>query len=385
MLIDTEWLPFKRIKKLYQGYVEWGQYMQELLVDKRAQIAAGSEESGLDLMGALIKGTEREKDGLSDPEILGNAFIFILAGHETTANALHFSLVYLALAVSSQRRLQADLDAIFGDRPAEQWDYERDLPRLFGGMAGAVLAETLRLVPPVIEIPKKVHAPQTLTLNSADGSSRKILVPAGTTISLSSTAVHRNAKYWPHGPPADPARPVHPLSNTDNDLEEYRPERWLLSGSGKGRPAPVPEGATTLAGAAHGAGQKLDEGRGLDVDQAADTAASLYRPPQGAYIPFSYGYRSCLGRRFGQVEVLAVLAAIFRDYSVELAVDQWASDEEVARMGEAERRAVWEKARDEVLRMMRVNMLMTITLQLRDGKKVPVRFVKRGKERFDWR
>lgn len=55
--------------------------------------------------------------------------------------------------------------------------------------------------------------------------------------------------------------------------------------------------------------------------------SSHFKPLKESSIPFSDGYRSCLGRRFSQVEILAVLAVIFRDYSVELAVDQFSSDE----------------------------------------------------------
>ena len=66
------------------------------------------------------------KQLLTDDEILGNAFVFILAGHETAANTIHFSLLFLALHPSSQRRLQKDLDKILGDKPISEWNYEED-------------------------------------------------------------------------------------------------------------------------------------------------------------------------------------------------------------------------------------------------------------------
>ena len=50
---------------------------------------------------------------------------------------------------SSQKRLQEDLDAILGDRPITEWDYDNDVPKLFGSMCGAVMNEELRLIPPV--------------------------------------------------------------------------------------------------------------------------------------------------------------------------------------------------------------------------------------------
>lgn len=353
--------------------------MNEMFQSKKAEIMAREEGDKMDLMIALIKGAgitpenlEKGKDAtpqsLTDAEILGNAFVFILAGHETTANSLHFSLVLLALNIRAQRHLQADLDEILQDRPIDKWDYDEIVPKLFGSMAGAVMNEELRLYAPVIGVPKCTPKATSQPLN-IDG--KKCTVPADTYIQLMTPAIHRNPKQWPAGPPSDPAHPAHPLSNTDNDLEEFKPERWILSLDAKSHTSmPDQDPADT-------------EASNLGVNTAADTSAALYRPPKGAYIPFSEGYRSCIGRRFAQVEILAVLAFIFSHYSVELGVDAYVSDEEVERMDEKERREVWGKAKTEVERQLREDMGSVITFQLRKGA-VGLRFVRRGEERFDF-
>ena len=392
---STAWLPFKRHQKLYTAYAEWGNYMKEIIADKRAQLAVGGGDGDMDLMAALVESAQSSNEtkpsnysaphisaapSVTDEEIMGNAFVFILAGHETTANAIHFALIYLALDVSSQRKLQAELDAIFHGRSPDQWNYERDLPKLINGMAGAVLNEILRLVPPIVGIPKWAYTPQSLAVSGtrSDGRPKRFTVPEGTMVNLASTAVHRNPKYWPHGPPSDPSRPAHPYSNLDNDLEEFRPERWLQpKDQAHGVAAATPDSD---------AWAKIDY-FSTDApceDPSDGLSSSLYRPPDGAYIPFSYGHRSCLGRRFGQVEVLVAIATIFYTHSVELAVDGWAGDEEVASMGSEEKRSVWEKAGDATQKMLRENVYSELTLQLRDGKKIPIRLVKRGCERFDW-
>ncbi|KAL8951092.1 MAG: hypothetical protein Q9222_002896, partial [Ikaeria aurantiellina] len=300
----------------------------------------------MDLMGFLLKGagvtpeslssssknSQPPKQTLSDTEIMGNAFVFLLAGHETAANSIHFSCMYLALHPASQRRLQQSLDRIFGSRPISEWDYDRDFNALFSTMAGAVLAEELRLIPPVPAIPKCIpnnSSPQTLLI-----SDRKYTIPSATYINLVSVAAHRNPKLWPTNRPADKENPIHPTSNTDNDLEEFKPERWLRED-------------TKIADSDPEAAQQYTE----DAPSTAtgtNSSSLLHRPPRGAYIPFSEGYRACLGRRFAQVEVLAVLAVIFKFYSVELAVDKWAGDQEVEAMGTEERGRVWRKAEREV-------------------------------------
>ncbi|KAL8702818.1 MAG: hypothetical protein Q9201_004007 [Fulgogasparrea decipioides] len=383
-----KYLPFQGVKRSYDSYVEWGKYLRELFDNKRNDIAAGKSQEGMDLMGFLLKGAgmtpstlsqspssaenrPQSKQLLSDTEIMGNAFVFLLAGHETAANSIHFSCLYLALRPSSQRRLQASLDRIFDSRPVSEWDYEKDFNALFGGMAGAVLAEELRLIPPVAAIPKCVlpnAPPQPLKIDN-----KTFYIPPATYINLLSVAAHRNPKFWPSGPPSDPQTPVHPTSNTDNDLEEFKPERWLRDLSN------INNGGTAEADA------KTTE----HTEDAPNTATgvnastNLHRPPRGAYIPFSEGYRACLGRRFAQVEVLAVLAVIFKNYSVELSVEKYATDEEVAAMGEDRKREVWEKAGKDMLELLREKVGMIFTMQLREGK-VGVRLVKRGAERFSY-
>ena len=39
-------------------------------------------------------------------------------------------------------------------------------------------------------------------------------IPAGCMITLNTAALHRNPRYWPH--------------TSEEDLDEFRPERWLL-------------------------------------------------------------------------------------------------------------------------------------------------------------
>ena len=363
-----KYLPTKTTRLAYTSYTEWRQYMREVYNDKKAKILAGQESEHEDLMTAMLKSADvtahgsavedgkKAEQSMTDEEILGNAFVFILAGHETTANSIHFCLIYLAMHISSQRRLQQDLDKTFQGRPISEWSYEEDIPMLFGNMAGAVLNEELRLIPPVVGIPKRTGPgkPQSLIVGG-----KKCIVPENTYISLVCHSAHRNPNQWPTGPPANLAKPSHPLSNTDNDLEEFKPERWFISSD------------------------REETAAKLTDDLATDTTSSLFKPEKGAYIPFSDGFRSCIGRRFAQVELLAFLALVFSQYSVELSLEDWASDEQVEKWDHTRRRQVWELAKTKVENQMINDMASVITLQLRKGH-VPLRLVKRGKEMFDW-
>ncbi|KAK5192689.1 putative P450 monooxygenase [Exophiala xenobiotica] len=371
-----ERLPFKTVQKANEAYVEWGNYMKEAVASKRDTLQEGEESKDqMDILSQLVKNqmNEKSKDPpLTDSEVLGNMFVLILAGHETAANSIHFSLLYPALNPQTQRAVQKDLDRIFQSRPPSEWDYDRDLPSLFGGMIGAVLAEELRLVPPVIGIPKSTWGvgDQPITL---DG--RQCTVPGGIYISLDTSNVHRNPKYWPTNKPTLPGgKPVHPIANLDNDLEEFRPERWLLDGEGEAQ-------TTATADENKEMPNEALTSDGLGVNESSDTSDRFYKPPKGAYVPFSDGYRACLGRRFAQVEVLAVLAVLLQNYSVELAVDRWANNEEVIEMDEDARVELWQKAAERARDLMLHGLSVIISLQMRKGT-VPLRFVPRGKEIF---
>lgn len=351
-----EKIPSATTRKANQAYYEWGNYMKELLLKKKEDVESGvADRETNDILTQLVKAQLVGKGQLNETEVLGNMFVLILAGHETAANSIHFSCLYLSLFPESQRRLQADLDKTFDGRPPSEWNYDEDLPALFGGMAGAVLAEELRLVPPVVGIPKSTMegvGPQKLTVEG-----KECLVPGGTYIALCTGAAHRHPGYWPKAPPRLPGgRTAHPIANIDNDLEEFRPERWILTET---------DGETLDKDGIPI--ETLAKEEGLGVNESSDTSDRLYKPVKGSYLPFSEGYRACLGRRFAQVEVLAVLAVLFQEYSIELAVDKYATDEELDRMDDNEKAEIWHKASEDARELMLNGLGVIITLQLRKG------------------
>ncbi len=67
-------------------------------------------------------------------------------------------------------------------------------------------------------------------------------------------------------------------------------------------------------------------------------------------------------------------------YTVELAVDEWASDEDVSKMKE-EKKEIWKKAEEKANWTWQNKMVCIITVQL-SGACVPMRYVRKGEERF---
>lgn len=317
------------------------------------------------------KNAEQSSNGIpdgviTDEEIMGNTFIFIFAGHETSAGTLNFALIHLAMHLTAQAHLQSDIDSIVGSRPPSEWSYAVDLRNLYNSMVGAVLNEALRLTPPVIRSPK------------INRGGPKQLVVDGKTVTLpgNGTYIHLDiigTGYNPRNFPTNPSK----TNPGATDIEEFVPERWLTDNNNhKSNGNSTPDTTTTISA--------ID---GLE-SASFEASGSLFRPAKGAFIPFSDGARACPGRRFVQVEITGVLSVIFQKYTVELDVrrpfgssDQrgW-SDEEVAKMSDQEKREVYGMAKKAAHRMVRA-AVPTISLKM-EGEGVPLRFVKRGRERF---
>jgi cytochrome P450 len=356
-------LPFEWAKIASQAKDEYLAYMDEFLKDKIAEVRQGEQiQEGMDIMGQLVRskyGKGSDHGGnLSDSDIIGNAFIMIVAGHETTANTLHFILLELATNPAAQRALQNDIDSIFekGSDPSS-WNYESSINAMLASRLGATMNEILRLMPAVVAIPKEVspaHGDQIVTI---DGE--KHLLPAGMTIIFSSVGVQRNERYWP-------TRPSKIVPGKPHDLDDFDPERWYRTSTASSTGKEEVKGADT------------EDYGGF---QGPDTSASLFRPVRGSFIAFSDGPRACLGRRIAQVEMLAALATTFQSHSLELAVDEWASDDEVARMSIEDKKRVYKLAQDKSRATIR-KATSLLTLGFHGKYAIPVRLVKRGEERF---
>lgn len=324
--------PLKLHISAQQSYVEFKTYMSEMRDATASRLRnssiANSATSGSLLENFVRAGTPdlRHDDlSISPAAVLGNMFIFILAGHETSANTLTHALTLLALNPYFQSRLQTELDDILGNSEPDSWSYLDHFPRLLNGCVGALMSETLRLYTVLQFYPKTNPVPQTVVVEG-----RQHVIPKDTLILINTSAAHRHPKYWP---------PPHPTpQKKDGDakpypVSEFAPHRWL------NRPN------------SDNVNPKSD-----DEEKEQNEGEEPWNPEPGAYIPFAEGFRSCMGSRFAKVEFCAVVARIMREFSVELA-DK--GDEGI------------EEARK------RMSEGMGIEMGLKMKRAVPLRFVKR--------
>lgn len=119
--------------------------MLDRIVYKRIEARRAAGGTGHDLLSLLIHAPEAEGAGgrVTDVRIRDEAVTMLLAGHETTANALTFTWMLLAENPEAEARMHAELDEVLAGRPPTV----EDVPQL--PYTEAVFAEALRLYPPV--------------------------------------------------------------------------------------------------------------------------------------------------------------------------------------------------------------------------------------------
>lgn len=151
-----------------------------------------------DLLDRLIASATAERR-VTEPDLdaIGAGILtFLVAGHETTANALAWAFYLLALHPESRERMRAELAAA-GPLPATGPAADA-LP-----YARAVISETLRLYPPVPFIGREAIHEDRLD---------DVRVPAGGRVMIAPWIVHRHRRLWEAPDFFQPERFLEPAS-----------------------------------------------------------------------------------------------------------------------------------------------------------------------------
>jgi cytochrome P450 len=146
---------------------------------------------GDDLLGMLLEAGD-EEGGMSDRQVRDEALTILLAGHETTANALTFCLWQVAKHTDVQERMAQVVRGVCGYRLPQAEDY----PRL--KFLEMVYAESMRLYPPSWVVARTA----TEGYRMASGA----WIPKGAHLIASQLIVHHDARWWPEPMRFDPER-----------------------------------------------------------------------------------------------------------------------------------------------------------------------------------
>jgi len=158
------------------------------LTDERAaQIAAGT--APLDLATKIMTTRDPETgESFTTEEMVDQVAIFFLAGHETSASALAWTLYLMAIFPEWQEKIAAEAAAL-GDTSFAAVSRLRNSRDVF--------REALRLYPPVPMMVREATCPEHF---------RDRNVPKGSQLVLSPWHLHRHERLWDNPDGFDPAR-----------------------------------------------------------------------------------------------------------------------------------------------------------------------------------
>ena len=184
----ADWVPIPGNVRYRRGVARLDRLVSRVLAERRA--APGDRG---DLLSMLMAARDDDGQPMSHRQLRDELITLFLAGHETTAISLSWTLFLLAKNPDVDAALQREIREVLGERiPGAA-----DLPRL--KLGEAVVREALRLYPPAYAVGREAVA---------DCSIGGYRVPAKSTIYFSPWSLHRDPRWF-------------------DEPESFRPSRWM--------------------------------------------------------------------------------------------------------------------------------------------------------------
>jgi cytochrome P450 len=209
--VAMNWFESKRS----QGYLVWEWFPRPENISYRQAIAhmdetiygiiqqrRNSNEDPGDLLSMLMNAKDEEDNSqMSDKQLRDELATLMLAGHETTANALSWTWMLLSQHPEVRTKLQEELSRVLDGRSPEI----ADIPQL--SYTEKVVKESMRLYPPVSIFGREVVS---------DAQIGDVALPKGSIILISQWVMHRSPRYFDNPETFEPKR-------WENDLEKKLP------------------------------------------------------------------------------------------------------------------------------------------------------------------
>ncbi len=182
--VTPEWVPLPSRRRLEQARMRLHGVVDRLIESKRRQ------PLGRDLLSRMLEAND-EEGGLTDEDLRDQVITMLLAGHETTALSLCFTLRSLAVNREWRERVEHEVDEVLA-----QGSLARDA---FAGMGviNAVLQESLRLYPPAWVIGRR--ALEDCVVGGWQ-------LPQGQDLFIPVYTIHRDPRWFPNPDAFEPER-----------------------------------------------------------------------------------------------------------------------------------------------------------------------------------
>ncbi len=182
-----KWLPQPGRRSMGRAIGALRSAVLALVAERRAGGAAKD-----DLLHRLMQARDPETgQSMNDEQLVDNLLTFYLAGHETTAKALTWTLYLLARSPEWAHTLEEEIARVTGGAQIAAGHLEQLV------LTQQVLKESMRLYPPVPLMTRQAVADTKLGDHP---------VRAGTSVVMPIYAIHRHARRWEEPDAFDPAR-----------------------------------------------------------------------------------------------------------------------------------------------------------------------------------
>jgi len=181
------WVPTPRNLRARMGIRRIEKIIYRIIAQKRAE----ARDTG-DLLSMLLAVQDEDGSRMTDKQLRDETITLFLAGHETTANALSWTIWLLAQNPAAERKFFDELAGVLNGRPPNV----EDIPKLT--YTANVLTESMRLYPPAWGMARLVKEEVEVAgykLGPGDG------------VACAQWVVHRDARWF-------------------EEPEKFLPERW---------------------------------------------------------------------------------------------------------------------------------------------------------------
>lgn len=233
--------------------------MAERLQDINDRKAAGdfSADDRSDLLSMFLKAQRDDTSGFfDDSRVLTMTTSIALAGSDTAAITLSAVFYYLPRNPECCHRLVMEIkeaidSGLVEDQEIISWSDAQKLPYL-----DAVVKETFRIHPAISLNLERVTPPEGITICGE-------FIPGEVVVSCNPWVIHRRKAIF------------------GDDVEEFRPERWLH-----------------------------------DPEQTSETEVNRLREMNAAMLHFGAGSRTCLGKHIALLEIYKLVPSFLRKFEV---------------------------------------------------------------------